>query len=207
MKKQQANFAIAGSIMCILFFIIINYTTSPHDIWFIYPSFAVLYWPISVYFLSKGLIKPYSLITSLLFITFLIVENQIHSPQHPWFLYAIYPILWWPILMYAGKYARSLSIAIVGSVFTIIYYGMLNVSLSPQYPWAIYPAYAVLWWPLSLYFTRRKNFWGFSVWASILSIVFFIASNAISSENDIWAVYPSFAILWWPLSMYYYRKR
>jgi hypothetical protein len=207
MKNQQAKFAAAGSLMCILFFFIVNQITSPHYLWFIYPSFAVLHWPLTMYFLARGNIKPYSLVTSLLIIAFLIIENNLCNPEHPWFLYASYPLLWWPILMYSGKYAKTLSIAVIGCLFTILYYSMINSSLSPQYPWAIYPAFAVLWWPLSIYFVKKKDYWGYSIWASILIIVFFVLSNAVSSANTIWAVYPIFAVLWWPLSMYYYRKR
>jgi hypothetical protein len=207
MKNKQANFAAAGSLMCILFFIIVNQITSPHDLWSIYPSFAVLHWPLTMYFLARGNIKPYSLVTSLLVVAFLIIENRLHYPEHPWFLYASYPILWWPIIMYLGKNAKTLSIAVIGSLFTIVYYSMLNATLSPQYPWVIYPAFAVLWWPLSIYFVKKKDYWGYSIWASILIIVFFVFSNAVSSANTIWAVYPIFAVLWWPLSIYYYRKR
>ncbi|NHN30824.1 hypothetical protein [Paenibacillus agricola] len=207
MNNQKANFAIAGSILCILLFMFINYTTSPEYIWFIYPTFAIIHWPLSIYFLANGNVRPYSLITSILIVIFLFIENRLHYPQHPWFLYACYPILWWPILMYAGKYAKSLSIAVIGGICTILYYSILNIVLSPPYPWAIYPAYVVLWWPLAIFFTRKQDYWGFSVWASMLTILFFTSVNAFSSPDTIWAIYPIFAILWWPLSMYYFSKK
>lgn len=205
MKKQQLAFAVTGSLMSIFFLIIVNTLTSPNEIWFIYPMFGLLQWPISVYYFSRRKVKEYSAVTGLLLILLLIWENQIHSPEHPWFLYPAFAIIWWPILMYAGRFAGTLAMALIGSFSIIASYGMLNVLFSPGFPWVIFPAYAVLWWPLSIYFGSKKKWFEFSIWAAILSSVFFIIVNAIT-VTDIWAVYPIFGIVWWPLSMYYYRK-
>ncbi|WP_438351111.1 hypothetical protein ACP8HI_10955 [Paenibacillus sp. FA6] len=207
MNKHRTSFAAVGSIMSILLFAIINYSTTPHYIWFIYPSLAILQWPISIYFLTKGTFKHYSAVTSLILISYLIIENMLHSPDLIWFVFAIYPILWWPILMYLGKYASTVTTAIIGSLCTILYYAVLNSFYAPQYLWVIYPSFLVLWWPLVIYFSRNKQYFKFSIVASLLTIIFFITTNMISSENTIWAIYPIFAILWWPLSMYYYGKR
>ncbi len=108
--------------------------------------------------------------------------------------------------MYAGRFAGTLAMAFVGSLSIIVSYVLLNLFVSPQFPWAIFPAYAVLWWPLSIYFGQRKQWYGFSVWATIMSGLFFIAANAITTV-EIWAIYPLFAIVWWPLSLYYYRVK
>jgi hypothetical protein len=32
----------------------------------------------------------------------------------------------------------------------------------------------------------------------------FIAVNFFTTPNRIWAVYPIFALIWWPLSIYYF---
>ena len=52
----------------------------------------------------------------------------------------------------------------------------------------------------------RLNLW-FSVWGSVLFISLMWFMNGEYSPNTIWFVYPTFAILWWPLSMYYYWRR
>ncbi|MCM2676193.1 permease prefix domain 1-containing protein [Alkalicoccobacillus plakortidis] len=52
----------------------------------------------------------------------------------------------------------------------------------------------------------RLNLW-FSVWGSVLFISLMWFMNVEYSPNTIWFVYPTFAILWWPLSMYYYWRR
>ncbi|MDX8047589.1 permease prefix domain 1-containing protein [Gracilibacillus sp. S3-1-1] len=44
---------------------------------------------------------------------------------------------------------------------------------------------------------------GYSVWGSGLIIALFVFINFYYTPNDIWFVYPTFAILWWPLTMYF----
>lgn len=50
---------------------------------------------------------------------------------------------------------------------------------------------------------------GFSIWGSILIIALSVFINFYYSPQTIWFVYPTFVVLWWPLSMFYYwlRKR
>lgn len=202
--RNFINFSIAGSLMTMIFLGVVNYTTSPQTMWFIYPYLLLLLWPITLFFMAKKLYKQYSIVCSALIITFLIVENYIYAPDHLWFVYAIYPIIWWPILMYLDEKAKTLKTALIGCASTIIYYSILNMIVSPQYPWAIYPAFLVIWWPLALYHAQRKTFVAFSVTATILISIFFITVNVVSSPSVIWAIYPIFVTLWWPLSMYFY---
>ncbi|WP_333880956.1 hypothetical protein [Lysinibacillus capsici] len=202
--RNFINFYIAGSLMTMIFLGVVNYTTSPQTMWFVYPCLLLLFWPITLFFMAKKLYKQYSIVCSALIITFLIVENYIYAPDHLWFIYAIYPIIWWPILMYLDEKAKTLKTALIGCASTIIYYSILNMIVSPQYPWAIYPAFLVIWWPLALYHAQRKTFVAFSVTATILISIFFITVNVVSSPSVIWAIYPIFVTLWWPLSMYFY---
>ncbi|TBV86224.1 hypothetical protein EW028_17360 [Lysinibacillus sp. OL1] len=202
--RNFINFSIVGSLMTMIFLGAVNYTTSPQTMWFVYPCLLLLLWPITLFFMAKKLYKQYSIVCSALIITFLIVENYIYAPDHLWFVYAIYPIIWWPILMYLDEKAKTLKTALIGCASTIIYYSILNIIVSPQYPWAIYPAFLVIWWPLALYHAQRKTFVAFSVTATILISIFFITVNVVSSPSVIWAIYPIFVTLWWPLSMYFY---
>jgi len=202
--KNLINFSIAGSLMTMIFLGIVNYTTSPQTAWFIYPCLLLLLWPITLFFMIKKMYKQYSVICSAIIIAFLIIENYLYSPEHLWFIYAIYPIIWWPILMYLDEKAKTLKIALVGFATTIIYYSILNIILSHPYPWAIYPAFLVTWWPLAIYHAQKKTFVAFSVTASMLISIFFITVNIVSTPRVIWAIYPIFVVLWWPLSMYFY---
>ncbi|MBV7508690.1 2TM domain-containing protein [Bacillus sp. sid0103] len=204
MKKFDAGFAAAGSVMSIIFFILVNYLTSPHYPWFIYPSIVLLLWPIGLYCLKNGKHKHLSLSYSALIIAFLTVENYLYSPYSHWSLYAIYPIFWWPILIYLKKHALTLTVALAGSTSIILYYAILNLLLSPGYPWVIFPTFAIVWWPLAIYHAKKKTFFEFSIHATLIIAVFFIILNVISTPHTVWAVYPIFCILWWPLSMYYF---
>ncbi|SDZ25665.1 hypothetical protein SAMN05421736_108127 [Evansella caseinilytica] len=204
MRHPEASFAWAGSFMSIIFFVIVNFLTSPSHIWFIYPAFFLLLWPVSLHLITKAAYKIHSVFCSFLLIILLATINFLYSPEHPWFLYACYPVLWWPIFMYLGKYSASVSVAVAGSFVTIAYYTFLNAVISPVYPWAVFPAFAVLWWPLATFFARRKRFFQLSVWGSALTIGFFIFVNQVSTPDNIWAVYPIFTILWWPLTMYFF---
>ncbi len=204
MSRYAAGFSIAGSVLTIAFLIVVNLITNGSHPWFIYPSFVLLLWPISHYFMVKGEQKKFSMVCSLLIIGFLFVVNYIQTPEYPWFLYPILPILWWPILIYLGKRAKSLAVAMVGSTSIMLYYIILNIFLAPGHPWAIYPIFAVLWWPLAIYHAQKRSYVAFSVHASLLIGIFFITVNMITSPDTIWAVYPIFAVIWWPLSMYYF---
>ncbi|MFS0880815.1 hypothetical protein [Metabacillus niabensis] len=204
MKKDIAfQFALAGSMMTIIFIIVVNSLSTTYP-WFIYPTFALLLWPIGIFCAKKKNHKLLSIVYSLIIIAFLVTEIYIQTPEYPWFLYALPPLLCWPVLAILDKHSQKVSTAILCSASIIGYYIMLNLILSPQHPWAIYPAFAVLWWPLALYHGKTRTFYAFSLTGSLLVIAFFAAVNAITTPDHIWAVYPIFCILWWPLSMYYY---
>lgn len=205
--KNYIGFAAAGSVMTIIFLGLVNYLTTPRTFWFIYPSFLLLLWPATLYFVMKKSYKLYSVFCSIALLFLLIFENYKDSPNNLWFIYAVYPIVWWPILMFLGEKAKSMAVSLIGCTSAIIYYSLLNIIFSPQYPWAIYPAFLVVWWPFALYHGKRKTFVAFSFQASLLLSLFFITVNFVSSPASIWAVYPIFLVLWWPLSMYFYVYR
>lgn len=205
MKSKQLAFSVTGSLMTILFLFIVNMQTTPDHLWFIDPTFGILHWPLAMAFAARGKIKQFALYDSLLIIAFLFTENMLYSPDHPWFLYAAFAVVWWPILMYAGRFAKTFAMAVIGSIGVIVSYTLLNVNLSPEFPWAIFPAFAVLWWPLAIYCGIVRQWFLFSVLGSVLSAAFFITLNAITT-TEVWAIYPIFALAWWPLSMYYYSR-
>ena len=47
-----------------------------------------------------------------------------------------------------------------------------------------------------------NNLW-FSIWGSILIIGLVLFINFYYTRDTIWFVYPTFAVLWWPLSMFF----
>ncbi|TQR20316.1 permease prefix domain 1-containing protein [Psychrobacillus vulpis] len=50
MTKINLAYSIWGSLLIISLFIFINFYYSPSVIWFVYPTFVVLWWPLTMYF-------------------------------------------------------------------------------------------------------------------------------------------------------------
>jgi hypothetical protein len=209
LKKNDVGFIVAGSLMTLLFLIVINVISSSDNLWFIYPAFVLILFPIGLTCILRKRYKLFSLIGSIWILTFLIVINVWHTPTIPWVLYTIAPLVMWPVLVWLDQNVALLSVAVVVSTTVILYYLILNLVLSPYYPWFIFPAFLIVWWPLLLYHFKRKSYYALSIHGSIVISVFFIIVNSFSTPTTIWAIFPIFCVLWWPLSMYYfvYKKQ
>lgn len=256
--KRYKLYAIVSVLYITAFLGLINYMFSPNYMWFYYPVYGLLWWPLSMFLARKP--KIYSIVMSFITIGFLALINYMNSPDTVWWMYTALPILFWPIVMLLGKKANTLGFAIIGALGIIGYYFLLysyltlgahpwylyivlpvlwwpvcyavglkrtsslwfqfisiavflayyialNLILTPQHFWSINLIYPLLWAAMGIYFGNNKKFFAFSVCAAIVTIAYFSILNYIVSPNVIWAVYPSFAILWWPLSMYFFRVR
>ncbi len=255
--KKYKLYSVVASLYVICFLALVNYITSPGYVWFYYPAYAIAWWPLSMFLLKKKSAKVYSLTMTLLTVAFLAAINLLNTPEYMWFQYTLFYFMWWPLSMLLGNKAKTFGFAVVGAALIIAYHVMLyyiqtplghpwylyiilpaiwwpvcmalrrhisrvwflllslavfvgyyvtlNLILLPNYFWSIYIIYPVLWAVMGLYFGRRKKYFAMSVCASIVTIAFFTLINYITSPNSIWAIYPSFAILWWPLSLYFYR--
>ncbi|CDQ41120.1 MULTISPECIES: hypothetical protein [Virgibacillus] len=204
MKKIDVAFLLTGSIMTIIFLVIVNLLTSKEHVWFIYPTAFMLIFPFGLYCFKMKKQTFFSVISSAIIFFLLVIENIRSTPEHPWALYTIIPLVYWPMLMILRRKVKPLRIAIIGSGIFILYYCLLNLLVSPYTPWVIFPVFAILWWPLSVYHARRKSYFSFSLQGATLLCAFFIMVNVFYSPSTIWAIYPIFTILWWPLSMYYF---
>lgn len=204
MDNRYRTVVAIGCGISILLLLLLNVMLTPQVLWFHYLAFFLILWPVSLFLIQKKRYTLYAYFCSILLIFYMIIENLLHAPKHPWFLYAGYPLIWWPITVSMGKRAKTVSFAWFVALITIIYYSILNIVLSPIHPWVIYPSYLILWWPCTLYYVRRKNYFGFSVAGSTISILFFALFNLVTSPQIPWAIFPIFLFLWWPLSMYYF---
>lgn len=205
--KHKKLFSVIGSIVLIAFFLLTNFMTSPAVIWFYYPVFAVIWWPLSTFLAGPRTIKIYSILGALTILAFLTVENILKTPHCLWVLFTCFPILMWPAGVLLGKHFGKSGTAWIGCLTGILYYTVLNLLVFPGFPWAIFPAYALLWWPLACAFAKRGKPLLFSIVGTVLSAALFIATNLITSPHTIWAVYPIFALVWWPLAIYYFVYR
>jgi len=203
-NRISLRIAVLFSLILIAYYPIINIALTPDRFWAIYPIFATLWWPLHLIFKNDN--KKFSIAGAFLTIVFFIVSNLVET-TYPWALYACFPVTLWPAAMYIGKQMGALKFSVFASVSTILWYGALNVFLAPSSPWAIFVAFAVLWWPLSVYFYGRHCPQRYALVMSALSIVFFIAVNVIYSPGAVWAVYPAFGLLWWPVTLMFAHSK
>ena len=54
---------------------------------------------------------------------------------------------------------------------------------------------------------QTKAYVAFSVWMAAAGIAYFAAANIVFTPHTVWAVYPAFGLLWWPLSVWLYARR
>jgi hypothetical protein len=50
MSKENLKFSIWGSLLIISLFVFANFYYTPDEIWFVYPTFVVLWWPLTMFF-------------------------------------------------------------------------------------------------------------------------------------------------------------
>lgn len=206
-KSHPKLLAVSGFVVMSIFFMVTNYVTSPTIVWFYYPVFAMMWWPLSVLLTGPRAVRIYSVAGALLILAFLVAVNLLNSPFCPWSLFAVFPVLMWPVGVLLGRRAGHIGPSLALSAAGIVWYAVLNLTLFPGFPWAVFPAYILLWWPLSVAFAGRGHPMLFPSCGTALSAAFFITLNCITTPWTIWAVYPIFALLWWPLCVYYFVYR
>lgn len=211
MKKLVFNFVAAGFALTLIFLFVVNLVLSPGVFWFFYPGFGAVIALSCFFFGMEHRFVAQAVTGSGLLALFLILENLVITPDGtPWFLYAVFPLVWWPVTMLLGSRAATPAYAWTAGLLTIAYYLVLNVALAPSHPWIIYIIYAVLWWPAAMHYARsRGGHFGYSLFGAGYTILFLGVVNYITTPHEIWVIYPAFALVWWPLTMYYfvYRRR
>ena len=200
-------YAAAMTAISIVFLTAVNLLYSPSALWAFYPSFAILWWPMTLFFARGRKWFGYSLAASLLTIAFLVVTNLITSPGFLWSLFPALGILWWPLSVYFAKRNKPFGFSLAGSALAIVLFVSINLLTSPSFLWSLFPALGILWWPLSVYFAKRNKPFAFSLAGSTLAIVLFVSINLLTSPSFLWSMFPAFAILWWPLGVYFHRRK
>ena len=207
MKKNTLLFAVAGAVLIIAFFYIVNRITSWGHPWFIYPAFGVLWWPLSVWAYKNKEKHFLAIFGSLLIAAFFVLVNAVTSPSFPWAMFPLFAVAWWPMAKILFSKNRSMAFAVIGTLWTIAFFVMLNLVASPHVLWFFYPVFAVLWWPFSLHFARTKQWKLYSVIGAAYITLFFALMNWLYSPHTLWFIYPAYAAAWWPLSMFFANKK
>ena len=111
------------------------------------------------------------------------------------------------------KLGLALAFSIWGSALITALMLFINFYYTPGNIWFVYPVFAVVWWPMALYFQWYRNKTGerigfaFSVCSFLLITALMLFINFYYTPHTIWFVYPVFAVLWWPLAMLFHRMR
>jgi hypothetical protein len=98
-------FSVWGAILITALVLFINFYYTPHEIWFVYPVFAVAWWPMSLFFhwlrvkraIPVGLL--YSVCSFVLIIGLMLFINFYYTPKIIWFVYPAFGVIWWPLAM------------------------------------------------------------------------------------------------------------
>jgi len=201
LNKKAFFIAVVSSDVLIMMVLTINILTSwgTHP-WFIYPAYAVLWWPLA--FIAKKSPKLFSIIGGLGTALFLLLINRLTSPDTIWAMYAVFPFIWWPIAAFLPK-QMTLMLTLAA---LCCYYGMLNILVEPSQLWVIYIVFPAIIVAVCVHFAKKKQYLSMSIAGSLIAIIFFITINIVTSSYTFWAIYPSIGVLFWPLSVYFFGK-
>lgn len=111
------------------------------------------------------------------------------------------------------KLGLSLAFSIWGGILITAFFLFVNFYYTPDIIWFVYPAFAVAWWPMALFFQWFRNKkdvpigFAFSVCGFLLITGLVLFVNLYYTPDIIWFVYPVFAVIWWPLAMFFHNLR
>ncbi|MGB8454027.1 MAG: hypothetical protein WCD89_17075 [Anaerocolumna sp.] len=201
MNKKAFFIAVASSTVIIIMVLTINILTSwdTHP-WFVYPAYAVLWWPLAC--IAKKSPKLFSIIGGLGTALFLWLINRLTSPETVWAVYAFFPFAWWPIATFLPK-QKTLMPTLAA---LCCYYGIINILVEPSHPWVIYIIFPAIIVAACVNLAKKKQYLIMSIAGSVFAIIFFITINIVTSAYTFWAIYPSLGVLFWPLSVYFFGK-
>lgn len=93
-------FSVWGGILITAFFLFINFYYTPHVIWFVYPTFAVIWWPMAIFFhwLRNKNAQPvgfaFSVCSFALITGLMLFINLYYTPGTIWFVYPVFAVIW-----------------------------------------------------------------------------------------------------------------
>jgi hypothetical protein len=111
------------------------------------------------------------------------------------------------------KLGLSLAFSVWGGILITALFLFINFYYTPNVIWFVYPTFAVIWWPMALFFQWFRNKrdvrigFAFSVCGFLLITGLMLFINLYYTPGIIWFVYPVFAVIWWPMAMLFHRLR
>ena len=206
--RNQGKWATLSSVVISAAFVAaVLFIAGIKEIWVFELALFAVSTQACVHFCLKKNFRALAVLGSLTIIAFVLFENFIDNPGYPWFLYVVFPAIWPLVMILFPKQVHTVSFALFSAATGILYYGILNLLLAPGYVWFIYPAFALIWWPLAMHYARTGKSFQFAVMGCLTTVVFLGGINLITSPQVLWFVFPTFLLIWWPLSMAFINKK
>lgn len=107
----------------------------------------------------------------------------------------------------------SLAFSVWGALLIIALVSFVNFYCTPHVIWFVYPLFAVVWWPMAFFFhwmhmkNGKPTGLAFSVMSFCLIVGLLLFINLYYTPRVIWVVYPAFAVIWWPMALFFHRLR
>lgn len=206
-RMGALGFSVLAALCTIAYYSGCNMLLTPAVPWSMFVAYAVLWWPLSVFYAGRRQPLGYALVMTTLSALLFAATNAMFSPGAQWALYPIFAMVWWPVAVFFGKRHDALGFAVIGALLLIAFLGAVNMMTSAAFPWSVFPSLCVLWWPVSVYFARHRSAFGYAVGGTLLGSALFIAINLLTSPAFLWCVFPTFALLWWPMSVGFFSKK
>ncbi len=116
-------------------------------------------------------------------------------------------------LVQSKKQGLSFAFSVWGGILITALFLFINFYYTPNVIWFVYPTFAVIWWPLAMFFQWFRNkkdvpvSFAFSVCGFLLITGLMLFINLYYTPEIVWFVYPVFAVIWWPLAMLFHHLR
>lgn len=198
-KSLRTSIFISGMIVATL--LAVNLLTSAGYLWCVYPILGVLWWPLSAYFTHRMQPLRYALCGTGLLCVLFVLAYAISTPgAHPWFVYPVLAVLWWPLSVW-GREAGARRFSLAGAGLIAVTLLAVNLLTAPGFWWWVYPTFFVVWWPLSVYLGKRAGTMTFAAGSAAAAFLFLALMHRLQTPHAVpWYLFALLPLAWWPVS-------
>ncbi len=146
-------------------------------------------------FFKISLIGYISISFTLLFI------NVLTSPSIMWSFIPSALLLWWPLGALYAETKKGKLLSVLGTLLNIGFLVGLNLAFTPGYPWFLFVAGPMLWWPIAMFAGEKAKTRTFAWCSYVILVSYYGAINLWVEPRHLFTVYIAYALIWWPISV------
>lgn len=133
----------------------------------------------------------------------LLLINILASPMVSWAFIPMLLLLWWPLGVYYAVKKNMKLFSVAGTLLNVVFFASLNLAYSPQYPWVLFIAGPMLWWPIAIFAGKKATSQLFA-WCSYFAIVaYYTLINIFIEPRHLFTVFIAYGLIWWPIGLHY----